>query len=79
MVRLISELRTIENGRRHGEIFRIVKGRTTGNLSVFVVFSSEGVSFLVDVHSLDITQTALLVLVGWLQLNANLTTCVCCL
>ena len=35
MLRLISELRTIENGRQqeHGEIFRIVKGRKSGCFS----------------------------------------------
>ena len=36
-------------------------------------------TFLVDVHSIDITQTARLVLVGWFQLNINLTAGVCCL
>ena len=38
-----------------------------------------GVNFLVDVHSIDITQTAGLVLVGWFQLNISLTAGVCCL
>ena len=37
MLRLISELRTIENGSRHGEIFRIVKGRKSGKTPRHVV------------------------------------------
>ena len=37
MLRLISELRTIENGSRHGEVFRIVKGRKSGKTPRHVV------------------------------------------
>ena len=37
MLRLISELRTIENGRSHGEMFRIVKGRKSGNSRLWLL------------------------------------------
>ena len=74
MVRLISELRTIENGRRHGEIFRIVKGRKSGCFS--------GVNFSCWC-SFNRYYTDCTVGFGWLglelQLNINLTAGVCCL